>query len=204
MRNTISEAMTSLVPAPETTDGRMLRRTRNMDSVRCAVVELLSEGADLNIPLVARRAGVAGRSVYRYYGDLDSAVRDAAISRLDEALALEPDPASVDPARPFSERIEHMSRARVEMWWIAAPVLGSLPAGVLEAERRRLDTSVVTTFAPELDGFDCADRVLAESALTVLARMQTIGLLAGRCDFDIDETMSALGYAMRRLLSPLP
>lgn len=184
------------------TDGRALRRMRNMAAVRGAVVELLSEGVDLTIPRVATRAGVAGRSVYRYYGDLESAIRDAATSRLDDAIERVPELHDIDPTSPTAERIDRVSRERVEMWRSAAPVLGHLPEDVVDAAMLRLDAAVLTTFGPELDRFIPTLRPQAESVLAVTLRMRTIGTIADRCAHDLDETVSVLRFAMRSVLTP--
>ena len=54
-----------------------------------AVRELTAEGADLSIATAARRAGIGVATAYRYYSDLDSLRRDAALDlRLDEERAL--------------------------------------------------------------------------------------------------------------------
>lgn len=173
-----------------------------MAAVRGAVVELLSEGIELTIPRVATRAGVAGRSVYRYYGDLESAVRDAAISRLDDAIERVPELHEIDPTPPTSERIDRVSRERVEMWRSAAPVLCHLPGDVVEAAMLRLDSAVVTTFAPELDRLAPEMRPHAESVLSVIVRLRTIDTIVDRCDHDLDETIAALRFAMRSVLTP--
>lgn len=203
MRDITGESARSIALNTATeTDGRALRRMRNMAAVRGAVVELLSEGVELTIPRVATRAGVASRSVYRYYGDLEAAVRDAATSRLDDAIERVPELHDIDPTPPTAERINRVSRERVEMWRQAAPVLNHLPCDVVEGAMLRLDSAVLTTFAPELDRLASGLRPQAESVLAVIVRLRTIGTIADRCDDDLTETVAALRFAMRSVLTP--
>lgn len=58
-------------------DGRVLRRMRNMEMVRRSILEILAERLPLTLETVAERAGVTGRSIYRYFGDFDTAVVEA-------------------------------------------------------------------------------------------------------------------------------
>lgn len=184
------------------TDGRVLRRSRNMAAVRGAIIELLAEGAHLSIPVVARRAGVASRSVYRYYGVLEEAVRDAVTTRLDEEIQRVPEPSQINPHQDLDAKLERVSRERVLMWFEVAPLLGHLPSEVVEAAMHRLDSAVIRAFEPELAALDESVRASAESALAVLVRMRTINTLAGRCNRDVAETTAALRFAMSRLLAP--
>jgi AcrR family transcriptional regulator len=184
------------------TDGRVLRRSRNMAAVRGAIVELLAERAHLSIPIVARRAGVASRSVYRYYGVLEEAVRDAVTTRLEEEIQRVPEPSKIDQHQDVDTKLDRVSRERVLMWFEVAPLLGHLPENVVEAAMHRLDSAVLTTFGPELDALDESVRASAKSALAVLVRMRTINTLAGRCNRDLTETTAALRFAMERLLAP--
>ncbi|BAN03416.1 hypothetical protein [Ilumatobacter coccineus] len=184
------------------TDGRVLRRSRNMAAVRGAIVELLAERAHLSIPIVARRAGVASRSVYRYYGVLEEAVRDAVTTRLEEEIQRVPEPSQINPHQDIDVKLDRVSRERVLMWFEVAPLLGHLPENVVEAAMLRLDSAVLTAFGPELDALDESVRASAESALAVLVRMRTINTLAGRCNRDLTETTAALRFAMERLLAP--
>lgn len=184
------------------TDGRVLRRSRNMAAVRGAIIELLAEGAHLSIPVVARRAGVASRSVYRYYGVLEEAVRDAVTTRLEEEIQRVPEPSQINPHQDLDTKLDRVSRERVLMWFEVAPLLGHLPSEVVEAAMHRLDSAVITAFGPELAVLDESVRSSAESALAVLVRMRTINTLAGRCNRDVAETTAALRFAMSRLLAP--
>ena len=73
-------------PTPEE-GGRVNQKRRTRAAIIAACQELISAGADINMPAVARAALVSEPTAYRYFPDL--------ASLLEEALAgIEPDPAA--------------------------------------------------------------------------------------------------------------
>lgn len=69
-----------------------MRRTRNREAVLDSVLEFFEEGSpEPSIDMVAERAGVSNRSIYRYFDDRDHLIRTAmthAITRLNPDLSL--------------------------------------------------------------------------------------------------------------------
>jgi AcrR family transcriptional regulator len=84
--------------------GRVNQKRRTRAAVIAACQELITSGADINMPAVARAALVSEPTAYRYFPDL--------ASLLEEALAgIEPDPAAAlaagaDPGDPV-ERVAY-------------------------------------------------------------------------------------------------
>ena len=82
--------------------GRVNQKRRTRTAIIAACQELITAGADINMPAVARAALVSEPTTYRYFPDL--------ASLLEEALAgIDPDPAAAlaggaDPADPV-ERV---------------------------------------------------------------------------------------------------
>src|ERR1700754_4852382 len=67
--------------------GRVNQKRRTRTAIIAACQELITAGADINMPAVARAALVSEPTAYRYFPDL--------ASLLEEALAgIEPDPAA--------------------------------------------------------------------------------------------------------------
>ena len=85
-------------------DGRVNQKRRTRTAIIAACQELITAGADINMPAVARAALVSEPTAYRYFPDL--------ASLLEEALAgIEPDPAAAlaagaDPGDPV-ERVAY-------------------------------------------------------------------------------------------------
>jgi AcrR family transcriptional regulator len=84
--------------------GRVNQKRRTRTAIIAACQELITAGAEINMPAVARAALVSEPTAYRYFPDL--------ASLLEEALAgIEPDPAAAlaagaDPADPV-ERVAY-------------------------------------------------------------------------------------------------
>ena len=96
-------------------DGRTARRSRGMDQVLDAIIELFTEGnLDPSPEQVAALAGVSGRTVYRYFEDRNALVR-AAIDRHFEGIA----PLAQVPQLgegTLEERIDRLVAARVRLF----------------------------------------------------------------------------------------
>src|ERR1700747_2901364 len=84
--------------------GRITQKRRTRTAIIAACQQLITAGADINMPAVARAALVSEPTAYRYFPDL--------ASLLEEALAgIEPDPAAAlaagaDPGDPV-ERVAY-------------------------------------------------------------------------------------------------
>ena len=101
-------------PTPEQ-GGRVNQKRRTRAAIIAACQQLISAGADINMPAVARAALVSEPTAYRYFPDL--------ASLLEEALAgIEPDPAAAlaargdpgDPVKRVAYAAELLARLVIE------------------------------------------------------------------------------------------
>lgn len=137
-------------------DLRAARRERNRDKVVQALLDLVQEGEfEPTAAQIADRAGVARRSIYHYFPDLDAlviAVAEQHFSRLLDVLA-------PIPAGTFEQRLRAFSRNRSTLLEQALPVYrASLGAAAtsraisdnIAVSHAYLRDEVAQTFAEEL------------------------------------------------------
>jgi AcrR family transcriptional regulator len=143
--------------APSTTDRRVLRGQRNRAALVTAVIDLMEEGElTPTAGQIAERAGVALRSIYHHFDDLDGltrAVADEQLIRL--ADVLQPIPTGA----PFDERLSMFVRQRAELMERGMAVYRAsmlavqrnpAVAGRMEFTNRFLREELAQTFAKEL------------------------------------------------------
>jgi len=104
----------------EITDRRVLRGIRNREAVVEAVIELIDEGElSPTATQIAERAGLALRSIYHHFDDLDDvsrAVADSLFGRFAELI--EPIPSS----GPFEVRLQSFVKQRSRIAERAMPI----------------------------------------------------------------------------------
>ncbi len=140
-----------------TTDGRVLRRTRNRDHVLEAVIEIFEEGdIDPSMDSIAARAGVSNRSIYRYFDDRDHLIRASmnyAMSIVAPELTLE----GVGVGS-FDQRIEAFVDHRLRLYHRLAPITRAAQVAAVsepivneefKASRRVLRQTFIDHFAEE-------------------------------------------------------
>ncbi len=156
-----------------TTDGRVLRGARNREAIVDALLGLYRAGIlRPTAQQVAERAGVASRSVYHHFADMESLVGEVSARQAREQGHLVDAP---DVDGPLRVRAGALVVRRAELFEAVAPVRR---AALLEAHRsptvrrnldalsRRLRAQLETLFAPELRV--CAARVDVLDALDLL------------------------------------
>lgn len=156
---------------PASPDGRALRRSRNIDAVRSAILELLTERKLITMELIAERADVAVRSIYRYFGDLEGAIDDAFQLRLVEVTALRDSFRVPPPEYPFEERLEELLDQRFALERAGRPMRDTRQYPNPDL---RFDEHVRATFAPELAKLSDEDREQAGSVAAWVVRPRTI------------------------------
>ena len=145
-----------------TRDGRHARSERSRDAVLAAVITLFEAGVPKpTARQIAAEAGVALRTVYRHFDDLDSLFAEAVeVYR----RRLEPFLHSIEPSLPLDARIEALASQRRAIWEAASPIhrAGRLVrheqpfvAASMEQNRRRCRAQIEQLFAVEL-GADAA------------------------------------------------
>ena len=160
-----------------TTDGRVRRGAENRSALVEALVSLYEEGElTPTAAQIAQRAGVAVRSVYGHFGDVETLAAEVSQRQWEVHGRLM---GTAPVAGTLTERVAELVKRRSELFEAIAPVRR---AGMLHAHQsdtiatnlrvlaRRFRTQVAQTFAPELDNvgraraaelLDAADLLLA-------------------------------------------
>jgi AcrR family transcriptional regulator len=144
-------------------DGRLARSQRTRAAVIDALVALCVEGDPSPTALrVAERAGVALRTVYGHFADMESLYAEAG----DRELALVAEMVRpVDVGAALEERLEQFVTDRAAVLehllpLVRAAVVRAPSSPQLRSLRTRFlelgDGQVLATFAPELEGVDAA------------------------------------------------
>lgn len=138
-------------------DGRHARSERSRDAVLAGVIDLFEQGVPRpTARQIAGQAGVALRTVYRHFDDLDTLFAEAVdVYR----RRLEPFLHPIDPTLPLATRVEALAAQRRAVWESASPIhrAGRLVrdeqpfvAASMEQSRRRARSQVEQVFAQEL------------------------------------------------------
>lgn len=146
-------------------DGRLARSQRTRAAVIDALLALCREGDPSPTALrVAERAGVALRTVYGHFADMESLYAEAG----DRELALVAGMVSpVDPATPLQDRLSHFAAERAAVLEHLLPLMraavmrapGSPQLRALRARFLELgDGQVLATFASETARLSDAER----------------------------------------------
>ena len=192
----------------EPVDGRRLRRGRNRDSVVQALLELYREG-DLSpsTDVVAARAGISARSLFRYFDDVDTLVETAVAQQQEHLRPLYP--MAIDGSLPLAARIDAFVAARVrlleamgEVGQVARAVAARQPrvAGELRRIRGVLRAQVVEVFAPELGALGRSERESVRAALDVVSSWEAHHLLRADQGLSRAAATRAMHLAVARLL----
>lgn len=76
-------------PEDPESDGRWLRRERNRAAIVAALLELCNEGIfDASAALIAERAGLSARSLFRHFDDIDDLYRTVCQEQFDRVSAM--------------------------------------------------------------------------------------------------------------------
>ena len=171
-------------------DGRLARSVRTRAAVIDALIALYEEG-DLSPTAVrvAERAGVALRTVYGHFADIESLYAEAGDRELTRLLERSD---QVDPGLPFEERVRRFAanRAAVLEWLLpvmrAAATREAL-SPQLQRNRRRFvaagDAEVRQVFAVELAG--------SEDPEALVARVHVVAAGAAWMTLRLDRGLAA-------------
>jgi len=191
--------MADTAPAP--TRARDAKKDEVRARITDALIQLLSEGeVDLNHDVIAERAGVGRRTVYRYFPDRESLMRSAwdQVTRLagpevtfprSEAEML----GSLEPIYTGLDRIAPL-----------ATLVRSTPKGraVRRSQNARRVASYTVAAAEAVKALPPEDQTLATAVLQVL---HTTPWLEMRDHWNLggQDIAKAMGWAMRTLLKDL-
>lgn len=163
-----------VVATAEAIDGRVRRGAENRTALVEALVALYEEGELApTAAQIAQRAGVAVRSVYGHFGDVETLAAEVSERQWQvHGRLMDADPL----AGTLTERVDELVARRAELFEAIAPVRraamlhvhrSTTIAANLRRLSRRLRAQVAATFAPELgdaratDLLDAADLLLA-------------------------------------------
>ena len=204
--------MSAASPLPETgstsLDGRAARTRRTRDAVVDALLALQEEG-DLapTAQRVAERAGVALRTVYGQFSDMETLWAVAGRREMARLAALvEPVPADL----PLEDRIESLCRSWTRVLEALLPVMRAARlrepfSPQLARNRARFiaagDAELARVFAPELEGLEPAARSAVLDALYLVASGPAWESLRHDRGLSPDAARAAVQQSLRALLS---
>lgn len=194
-------------PAPPT-DGRLARRDRNRTAVLDAIIDLFTEGdLDPTPELVARRAGISPRSVYRYFDDREALLREAIDHHLARVLPL----AQIHDIGegPLADRVPVFVAHRLRLHEAVGATARAtrrraatdeIVRDNLEWTRRGLREQIERQFAPELDAMPARTRRARIAALDALCELEALDHYRIHRGFSTSETETLLVDALFALL----
>ncbi|MGQ0805351.1 MAG: TetR/AcrR family transcriptional regulator [Actinomycetota bacterium] len=187
------------------TDGRVLRGARNREAIVDALLALYRAGVlRPTAQQVAERAGVAPRSVYHHFADMEGLVAEVSARQGREFGHLMEAP---DVDGPLERRVDALVARRAELFEAVAPVRR---AALLEAHRsptvrrnlgalsRRLRAQLETLFAPELRGRTRAQML---DALDLLTSWEAWDRLRTQQGLDVTGARRVLATTVTTLLT---
>lgn len=189
-------------------DGRRLRRAQNREAVLDALLSLFEDGNYApGANVIAERAGISPRSLFRYFDDIDDLSR-AAIERAvaDAGSLFELD---VDPSLPTAAKVARLVEARLLLFEATAAPARAARIGVhrhpavaaqVHQARTHLRRQVAALFAPELAG----SRAALLPAVDALCQFETYELLRGEHGLSRPKIAAALTAALTSLLGGDP
>ncbi len=167
-------------------DGRTARRQRNKDAVLDALIELASEGnEEPPIEVIAERAGVSYRSVYRYFDDRTELMLSA-IARVMGDLWPIFDIENLGDGT-LDTRIDRLISVRLAAYHRLAPLMrgavhrrANEPAVAEGYDRVRdyLRGQLSSQFEPELASMPANERKVVLAALDVMFQFEALDYLA--------------------------
>lgn len=197
-----------VLAADTNTDGRRLRRERNIAAVIDAVLDMFDEESlTPTIERAAERSGLSLRSVYRYFPDPE-ALTQAAIDELwrrGQSVAH----LSAIGEGPFEQRATDFAEMRVRLYEHVGPGFraGRLqaPRSVrirddLERTRRALSDQFDLQFRPEIDALPSGHRETRRMTADVMSQLDVIDQLRRSRRLTVQESIDVVADALRMAL----
>jgi AcrR family transcriptional regulator len=138
-------------------DGRHVRRQQNREAVIDALVELFHDGVyEPGSALIAERAGLSPRSLFRYFDDIDDLTHAAIDRQMAEARPLVD--VDIGDGAPLALRIERLVASRIRLYDAIGPSAHAartcahrnpVIAAQIRGARRYLREQIRQLFAPE-------------------------------------------------------
>ncbi|MFT5978558.1 MAG: AcrR family transcriptional regulator [Candidatus Azotimanducaceae bacterium] len=207
--------MTSNLLDPASTetriDGRIDRRLRNREAVLEATIKMFSEGEVIPaMDVVAERAAVSLRSVYRYFETRDELIRAA----LEQWLLQEAPHLVAQPPieGDLAERIEYFCGQRLTLYFRFAPLArvalvldetDPLVRDLFDYGRDSLREQFAAQFETELGLLGHRDWEMATTAATLPLQFHLFEYMHVGCGFDATEMHKLIVEQLQLHLSAL-
>lgn len=189
-------------------DGRHALRERNRLAVVDAMLQLYASGnLDPSSDVIAERAGLSPRSLFRYFDDIDDLVRVAVARHHERVVPLAE--LNTTTTAPLAERVERLVTQRLRMWDAIASV-GTVarlrapfqPLIALELTNARgfWREQVRELFEPELEalGEPTASHIVA--TIDVLTSFESMQLLRDDQQLSLTAIADTLRHAVAALV----
>jgi AcrR family transcriptional regulator len=183
--------------------GRVNQKRRTRTAIIAACQELITAGADINMPAVARAALVSEPTAYRYFPDL--------ASLLEEALAgIEPDPAAAlatgaapgDPVERVAYAAELLARLVIERQGAIRALLSvSIARGTARAVRPGYRFALIDQALAPLSGrkpgIDAATLEQLRRDLAVVISAEALLTLTDLYGLDSEAAVASIVHTAR-------
>jgi len=180
--------------------GRVNQKRRTRTAIIVACQQLITAGADINMPAVARAALVSEPTAYRYFPDL--------ASLLEEALAgIEPDPAAAfaagaDPSDPV-QRVAYAAELLAKLVLdrqsaIRALISVSIARGNARQVRPGYRFALIDqALAPLHNDIDAATLEQLRRDLAVVISAEAVLTLTDLCGLDSEAAVASIVHTAR-------
>ena len=197
----------SSIPA-SAVDGRSLRRERNRQDIVNALLDLIENGeTEISAALIASKAGLSERSVFRYFDDVNDLYR----SVCDLAFSKEIEYALIDDAGVGSldTKIENFVNQRVRIYTMnekIAPAARSFAfknpiiKNQLVVGRKLLRTQIIKHFSEELSAFDKQQQQVAVAIIDSLTTFEYYDMMRSDQKMSVQAIKSVLTESIRKAL----
>lgn len=174
-----------ITPDDADSDGRGLRRERNRAAIVTALLELCNEGIfDASAALIAERAGLSARSLFRYFDDIDDLYRTVCEEQFERVSAL----AQIHNFGKGStrEKVENLVDQRLRIFKasrnigrVARTYQYRIPAiaKILHQGREASIDVAVRHLASEFDALDRVQRITALNCIDVFCSFEALDRL---------------------------
>ena len=189
-------------------DGRSLRRERNRQEIVDALLQLIESGeTEISAALIAQKAGLSERSIFRYFDDVDDLYR----SVCDLSISKEIEFARIDEAGAGSldTRIENLVNQRVRIYTMNENIAPAARAfafknhvikNQLVLGRKFLRNQIKTQFAAELNQLDKAQQQVVIATIDALTTFENYDMMRSDQKMSVHTIKSILTEAIRKAL----
>ena len=189
-------------------DGRSLRRKRNRQDIVDALLGLIENGeTEISAALIASKAGLSERSIFRYFDDVDDLYR----SVCDLAFSKEIEFALIDDAGfgSLDTKIENFVNQRVRIYTMnekIAPAARSFAfknpviKNQLVFGRKLLRAQITKHFAEDLSAFDKSQQQVAVATIDALTTFESYDMMRSDQKMSVQTIKSILSEGIRKAL----